>query len=128
MYIDTLKLTKKRKYKFKVNDKARISHLKYIFQREYQEKWTEEMFMITHRHSEQGIPLYRLKDFANEPVDGYFYERELQKVTKDADALFRVEKVLKTRTRKGQKEHFVKWMGWPKKFNSWIKDSDIQLL
>ena len=102
--------------------------MKYIFQRDYQEKWTEEIFMITHRHSEQGIPLNRLKDVADEPVDGYFYERELQKVTKDADALFRVEKVLKTRTRKGQKEHFVKWMGWPKKFNSWIKDSDIQLL
>ena len=32
---------KKRKYKFKVNDKVRISHLKYIFQRDYQEKWTE---------------------------------------------------------------------------------------
>ena len=38
---------------------------------------------------------------------------------KDADALFRVEKVLKARTRKGQKEHFVKWMGWSKKVNSW---------
>ena len=53
-----------------------------------------------------------------------FYENELKK-TKDADALFRVEKVLTTQTRKGQKEHFVKWMGWPEKFNSWIKDSDI---
>ena len=54
--------------------------MKYIFQRDYQEKWTEEIFMITHRHTEQGIPLYRLKDFADEPVDGYFYERELQKM------------------------------------------------
>ena len=106
----------------------RISHLKYIFQRDYQEKGTEEIFIITHRHSEQGIPLYRFKDFADEPIDDYFYEQELQKVTKDADALFRVEKVLKTRTRKGQKEHFVKWMGWPKKLNSWLKVSDIHLL
>lgn len=128
MYIDTLNLAKmkKRKYNFKVHDKVRISHLKYIFQRDYQEKWTEEIFIITHRHSEQGIWLYRVKDFADEPIDGYFYEDELQKVTKDADTLFKVEKVL--RSRKGGKEHFVKWMGWPKKFNSWIKDSDIQLL
>ena len=53
-----------------------ISHLKYIFQCDYQEKWTEEIFIITHRNSEQGIPLYRLNDFADEPVDGYFHEYE----------------------------------------------------
>ena len=53
MYIDTLKLTKKkRKSKLKVNDKVPILHLKYIFNRNYQEQWTEEIFIITHRHSE----------------------------------------------------------------------------
>ena len=108
MYIDTRKLFKEKKCKFKVNDKVRISHLSYIFQRDYQEKWTEKIFIITHRHREQGIHLYRLKDFADEPIDGYLYEAEMQKVTKDADTLLRVEKVLKSRTRKGQKEHFVK--------------------
>ena len=129
MYIDTLKLPKKKKtFRFKVNDQVRISHLKYVFQRDYQQKWTEEVFIVTQRIKQQGVNLYLLKDFADEPIDGYFYEEELQKVTKDKDTLFRVEKILKTRTRRGQKEHFVKWMGWPKKFNSWIKDSDIQLL
>ena len=128
MYMDTLKLKKKKKFAFNIHDKVRISHLKYVFQRDYQQKWTEEIFIITHRHTEQGIHLYQLKDFADEPIDGYFYEEELQKVTKDPNALFRVEKVLMSRTRKGQKEHFVKWMGWPKKFNSWIKDTDIQRL
>ena len=129
MYIDSLKLGKTKKtYKFEIGNKVRISHLKFIFQRNYQQKWTEEIFIVTHRHREQGINLYRLNDFADEPIDGYFYEEELQKVTKDEDALFRVEKVLKTRTRRRQKEHFVKWMGWPKKFNSWIKESDITRL
>ena len=72
-----------------------ISHLKYAFQRNYQQKkWTEEIFIITHRHTEQGIHLYQLKDFADEPIDGYFYKEELQKVSKDPNALFRVEKIL----------------------------------
>ena len=128
MYMNTLKLKKKKKFAFNIHDKVRISHLKDVFQRDYQQKWTEEIFIITHRHTEQGIHLYQLKDFADEPIDGYFYEEELQKVTKDPNALFRVEKVLMSRTRKGQKEHFVKWMGWLKKFNSWIKDTDIQRL
>lgn len=102
--------------------------MKYVFQRDYQQKWTEEVFIITSRDRFHGVNIYQLKDYADEPIDGYFYEEELQKVTKDENALFRVEQVLKTRSRHGQKEHFVKWMGWPKKFNSWIKDSDIKLL
>jgi len=128
MYIDSLKLRKKKRFKFKVKDQVRISHLKYVFQRDYQQKWTEEVFIITYRDRVQGVNIYQVKDYLDEPIDGYFYEEELQKVTKDIDSLFRVEKVLKTRTRQREKEHFVKWMGWPKKFNSWIKASDIQLL
>ena len=116
------------KYKLNIKYKVRISHLKYIFQRDYQQKWTEEVFIITHRVHQQGINLYQIKDYANEAIDGYFYEHELQKVIKEDDDLFRVEKVIKSRKRRGQLEHFVKWMGWPAKFNSWIKDSDIKRL
>ena len=127
MYVDILKFPKKPKpYKFKVKDHVRISHLKYVFQRDYQEKWTDEVFIITHRCRKEGINLYTVKDFLDEPIDGHFYESELQQVIKDQDSLFKVEKVLKTRKRQGQTEYFVKWMGWPKKFNSWVKQSDIQ--
>ena len=48
------------------------------------------LFIITHRHTEQGIHLYQLKDFTDEPIEGYVYKEELQKVTKDNNALFRV--------------------------------------
>ena len=66
------------------------------------------------------------EDFADEPIDGYFYEQELQRVEKEADDMFRIEKVIKTRKRRGLTEHFVKWMGWPAKFNSWVQDADVQ--
>ena len=51
MYIDTLKLgkTKRKKFRFNLKDQVRISHLKYVFQRDYQQKWTEEVFVITNR-------------------------------------------------------------------------------
>jgi len=128
MYVDTLKLSRNKKYKFKVKDQVRISHLKYVFQRDYQQKWTDEIFIVIHRCRKQGINLYQVKDFLDESIDGHFYEEELQKVTKDSDSLFKVEKVLKTRKRQDQTEYFVKWLGWSKKFNSWIKEADIQLL
>ena len=126
MYMNKLKLPKTKTFRFKVGDKVRVSHLKYVFQRDYQEKWTEEVFMITHRYRQNGVHLYRLKDFADEPIDGYFYEQELQRVEKEEDDMFRIEKVIKTRKRRGLTEHFVKWMGWPAKFNSWVQDADVQ--
>jgi hypothetical protein len=56
-----------------------------------------------------------------EALSGKFYEAELQKVTK-TDDIFKVERVLKTRKRKGKVEYFVKWLGYPEKFNSWTFD------
>jgi hypothetical protein len=43
----------------------------------------------------QAIPMYRLKDFMNEPIKGNFYEPELQKVEKDENALYFIEKKLR---------------------------------
>ena len=127
MYIDKMKLKKKTKshYKFNIGQHVRISHLKYVFQRDYHIKWTQEVFLITHRCQKQGIHLYRVKDLLDEDIDGHFYEEELQAVTKDINSIYKIEKVLKTRKRQGVKELYVKWLGGPKKFNSWIKESDL---
>jgi len=130
-YIDPLKTKsepKKKLFKFKVGDQVRMSHLRYTFQRDYQEKWTEEIFIVNRRYYRDGFPIYQLKDYADDPIEGSFYENELQQVFKTDDNIWKVEKVLKRRKRKGQKEVFVKWMGYPKKFNSWIPETDLQPL
>ena len=120
MYADTNQPRKPKPYAFQINDQVRISHLKYTFQRDYHQKWTEEVFRVTHRVRKQGFNQYRIKDYLDEPVDGYFYEQELQKVNKDVDSVFRIEKILKRRRRQGRQEYLVKWVGWPAKFNSWV--------
>ena len=40
--------------------------LKNTFQRDYQQKWTEEVFCITKRLRQQGFNLYQLKDLLDE--------------------------------------------------------------
>jgi predicted RNA binding protein with dsRBD fold (UPF0201 family) len=47
------------------------------------------------------------------------------RVRKDVNNLFRGEKILRKRRRNGPREVFVKWLGWSKKFNSWILEEDI---
>ena len=122
----SIKGKKKRKqYKFKVNDKVRISYLKHAFQREYDQKWTGEVFIITQRYRRQGVEVYKLKDYSDEPISGTFYAQELQRVNKKEDTVWKVDKILKERTRKGEKEVLVSWYQWPAKYNSWIKKSEL---
>ena len=60
------------------------------------------------------IPVtYKITDYNGEEIQGSFYEKELQKTSQGT---FCIEKVLK---RQGVKS-LVKWMGYPKSFNSWI--------
>ena len=83
------------KYRFKVGDMVRISRINMIFDRSYDEHFTREIFKIRNRFRMQAIPMYRLKDFMNEPIKGNFYEPELQKVEKDENALYFIEKKLR---------------------------------
>jgi len=100
--------------------------LKRAFQRDYQQKWMEELFVVDRRYLRGNVPVYKLKDFTDESVTGTFYEREMQKVNKDADAMCRIKKFIRKRKRGGKNEVLVKWMGWPSKFNSWVSESQLQ--
>lgn len=134
LYVDTLKRNhvKKKKtmkpFKFKIGDVVRLSSTRRTFQRDYEQKWTEEVFTIERRYLRQGIAIYKVVDYDGDPIKGSFYASELQKVNKDRDDLFKVEKVLKRRRMNGVPEVFVKWLGYPKKFNSWIKEGDVEAI
>ncbi|KAL3091487.1 hypothetical protein niasHS_005057 [Heterodera schachtii] len=60
---------------------------------------------------------YRIRDLNGEDIKGIFYDQELVKTTENGT--HRAE-VLKSRTRNGVKEHFVRWVGLSDKYNSWI--------
>ena len=61
---------------------------------------------------------YKITDYNGEEIQGSFYEQALQ-IT--LQSTFRIEKVLK---RQGDKS-LVKWMRYPKSFNSWIDTKAI---
>ncbi|XP_072043050.1 uncharacterized protein [Amphiura filiformis] len=106
---------------FEAGDLVRISVEKLPFRKGYLPQWSEELFVMAKR-IDRRVPVYVLKDFNDEEIEGTFYGREIQKVTKDKDGLFKVEKVIRKRKRQGVTEYFVKWLGWPDKFNSWVVD------
>ena len=105
-------------FNFEVGDKVRISNAAKTFRKGYLPKWTEEIFEIT-RRIPKNPPVYKLKDYDGEEIEGSFYEEELQKITK-TDDMYRIERVLKRRRKNGKLQYFVKWMGYPDKFSSWV--------
>lgn len=115
-----------RDYKFKVGDLVRVSFLRRAFQREYDERWSRELFVVNQRFMSDNIPQYRLKDYAGEVVSGTFYEHQLKKAFKQDRYL--IEKVLKSRKRNGVKQLLVRWKGWHRKHDSWISEDDVSAL
>lgn len=109
-------------FKFKLGDRVRISKSKRIFRRGYLPNWTDELFIIYKRYPSDP-PTYLLENLKGTKVKGRFYEEELQKVLKTSHDFWRVEKILKSRGEGRKKEYFVKWRGFDKRFNSWIKSS-----
>lgn len=107
-------------WKYQTGDRVRIGKYKHVFGKGYLPNWSEEIFTVADRHPTFPVT-YGLTDLSGEPIKGKFYEQEIQKIDK-TDDVYQVERVLKTRKRAGKLEHFVKWKGYPSKFNSWTTD------
>jgi transposase InsO family protein len=113
--------------RLKAGDRVRVSKTRRTFGKGYEPNWTEELFVVSEA-LRTTPPTYRLKDYADEPIEGTFYDRELQRAEKK-DEVYKIEKVLKTRRpRGGGTEYLVKWRGWPDKFNSWVGEADVQAI
>jgi hypothetical protein len=113
-------------YKFKVNDKVRLSFLRTTFQRQYDQRWTSEIFIITGRDIKQNLSIYTLKSWNNESIEGTFYEPELQKIDVDENKVFKIEKIVKKRTINKQKQALVRWEGWSKQYDTWLPESELK--
>jgi hypothetical protein len=55
-----------------------------------------------------GLPIYKLKDFYDEEIKGTFYQSELKKVDIRDDAMWKIERILKTKGKGNNKHYFVK--------------------
>ena len=114
-------------FKFQTGEQVRITKYKTIFDKGYEPKWTEEIFKIK-RLIPRNPVVYKVEDLNKEEIEGVFYEQELQKVLREENKPYVIEKILRTKVVKEGKKHFVSWRGFPSSFNSWISEKDIQKL
>ena len=114
-----------RRPKYKIGTFVRISRAPSVFRKGYERGWSNELFKIDRISTSRPPLVYFLKDLNDEPIDGFYYEQELNPVKEPE--LFEIEKVLKTKTDKsGKKTCLVRWKGYSSDFDSWIPASKIQ--
>ena len=114
---DVNKLRPKKEHDLEIGDTVRQAYEKKPFDKSYYPNWTDKIEKID-KISEKPIkPMYGL-----EKISQKFYPEQVQKVKEN---LFRVEKILKTRTRNGKKQLYVKWLNHPDNYSSWIDESDL---
>ena len=101
-----------------MGDKVRITRRKGTFQKGFTPNWTEEVFTISSVKATKP-PTYTIKDTLGEPVQGTFYEQELQLSVQE---IFRIERVL----RKKNNQVYVKWKGYSNAFNLCIPLTDLE--
>ena len=107
--------------KYKIDDYVRMSKEKGQFIKNFDQNWSDEIFQIIGINQNESPVMYSIKDYNDEPVQGKFYEAELQVV--DYPLVFRIQTILKTKGSEKDKQYYVKWHGYTEP--SWIKATDL---
>ena len=117
-----------RELKFKLGDQVRISKSRRTFKKGYLPSSTQEIFTVT-KIIPRELPVYRLRDYADDEIEGVFYAEELQKVHK-SDDIYKIdlEKILAEKKENGKVKMLLRWLGHDKRFNSWIPKSELRKL
>lgn len=114
----------RKKFRFQVGDKVRITKEKHKLSKGYVPNFTQEVFVINER-MDRSPPVYKLNDLDKEEIEGVFYEAELVRVIDSDKQTREIEKVMKTEKQNGQLRYFVKFKNEPVKNNKWINESDL---
>ena len=109
-------------------DYVRISLVKTIFAKGYEQSWSSEIFIVSQIIKQKNCKImYKLTDLMGEAIEGRFYREELQKINYKDNKPFVIEKIIKRYlNEKGVPYVLVKWQGWPCKFNSSIPASYLK--
>lgn len=116
---------KPKKPDIKLGDYVRVAKNKNMaMDKGFLPNFTDEIFKVV-----ESIPrkphVFKLEDYKNEKIEGIWYRPELLKVKKNENTLYRIDKILKHRKRRGIKEVFVSWFGHSSEHNSWIPEADV---
>ena len=114
------------KLPFKVGDMVRIkTEAKNVSSsnRAYAEQFHGEYFVVHSINRRMPVAMYKLESMdTGEVIQGSFYKEEMQRVRGD---VFKVERVLGRRRRRGVLEYKVRWLFFGPRHDSWVPAGNL---
>ena len=117
---------RKARLRFKVDQLVRVSRLPRAFSREYDEKFSHEIFKIRKGYFRDDLEVYQLQDLKGEPISGTWYRWEISKAAEPEKKMYMVEGIEGERMVNGRKQYLVRFVGWPKKFNEYLDARNVK--
>jgi len=105
---------------------VRISRVKGAFDKGYSGQWTAEHFIINEALQRYSRHVYKLIDIKKRPIRGLFYPEDLQPI--EANRYIVEEVVREKKGPRRRKQLLVKWLGWAPEYNTWVPESDLEVL
>ena len=106
-----------------VGTKVMISTNKRVFQKGFETTFQPQVYEISKRINTSPLT-YFIVDMSGTQIEGAFYGRELQVVSKELET-YVVERVIRRRVKDGQRQCYIKWSGYGPQHNSWVPESAL---
>lgn len=117
--------TKRIRPKLTTGDTVRQKYDLSVFDKSYYQLWDNVVYKVDKVFDKMKRPQYTI-ELEGEKFKRRFYPEELQKVSINENTLYAIEKIIRKRTHKGQKQVLVKWRGYPPSHNQWIPESHVR--
>ena len=117
--------------KYKNGQIVKLFKKKNLFTRGFDKNVTREYFTVYHVDRKLSKDRYYLKDINDDKIIGSFYEEYLVPFTPKENGEYKLDPNFRNFKRKnigGVPHIWVKWLGWPEKFNQWVPLEDVRNL
>jgi hypothetical protein len=112
-------------YKFKINDRVRITYTKHVFSTRIRTKMDGRDLCCVSAISKSRDTSVQIGRFCRRTHNRQVLRTGITEGRQKEDEIWKVNKIIKTRTKKGVEDVLISWHQWRAKFNFWIKKSEL---
>jgi hypothetical protein len=115
---------KKNVDKLQLGQSVRIIQKIPVFMKGFRPQSSVHIYKINKIFDDKLPILYEIKDIRGDALKTKYYREQLIRVTEPE--YWPINKVIRTRRRKGLKEYYVQFLDYDTGFNQWVKETDMK--